>query len=141
MHSKKSAISLSWMVCAFNLGSLFSIHSVSTLLCCALPSLLVLFGFGASVSSLLIFMPWLVTLSRNKAWTFSISGALIALSLFDTYYIVPRLKVGDACDADDSACRDAGRASRILLWVAAGIYATGFFVAYALGPILTRFDR
>ena len=101
MQSKKSAISLSWMVCAFNLGSLFSNHSVSTLLCCALPSLLVLFGLGASVASLLTFMPWLVTLSRNKAWTFSISGALIALSLFDTYYIAPRLKVGDACDADD----------------------------------------
>jgi mercuric ion transport protein len=58
--------------------SLFT--SLSTLLCCALPSLLVLFGLGASVASLLSFFPWLVTLSKNKQWTFSISGALIALS-------------------------------------------------------------
>ena len=29
------------------------------------------------------------------------------------------------------------RASKILLGVSAGIYAVGFFVAYALGPLLT----
>ena len=48
--------------------SLFT--SVGTLLCCALPSLLVLFGLGASVASMLSFLPWLVTLSRHKQWTF-----------------------------------------------------------------------
>ena len=57
--------------------SLFT--SLSTLLCCALPSLLVLFGLGASVASALSFMPWLVTLSRHKQWTFSVSGVLIEL--------------------------------------------------------------
>jgi hypothetical protein len=56
------------------------------------------------------------------------------------YYLAPRLKVG--CDPDDpSACRDASRMAKILLWVSAAIYAGGFFVAYALGPILTRLDR
>ena len=120
--------------------SLFT--SVSTLLCCALPSLLVLFGLGASVASLLSFMPWLVVLSRHKAWTFSISGGLIALSFVNMYYIVPHLKSNDPCEADDpSACRDASRVSRLLLWGSAGIYAVGFFVAYALGPILTRLDQ
>ena len=59
--------------------SLFT--SLSTLLCCALPSLLVLFGLGASVASTLSFMPWLVVLSRHKHWTFSVSGILIALEL------------------------------------------------------------
>ncbi len=37
--------------------SLFT--SFGTLLCCALPSLLVLFGLGASVVSMLSFLPWL----------------------------------------------------------------------------------
>jgi mercuric ion transport protein len=120
--------------------SLFT--SLGTLLCCALPSLLVLFGLGASVASLLAFTPWLVALSRHKAWTFSISGALIGLSFVNLYYFVPRLKVGDVCDIDDgSACRDASRVSKVLLWVSAGVYAVGFFVAYALGPILTKLDR
>jgi hypothetical protein len=119
--------------------SLFT--SLSTLLCCALPSLLVLFGLGASVAPILA-SPWLVTLSRHKVWTFSISGILIGLSFVNMYYFVPRLKGSDVCDIDDgSACRDASRVSKILLWVSAGIFSVGFFVAYALGPILTKLDR
>src|SRR3982750_1930340 len=110
-------------------------------MCCALPSLLVLFGLGASVASLLSFMPWLVTLSRHKAWTFSISGALIALSFVNTYYVVPRLRVSDNCEMDDSsACREASRIAKVLLWASAAIFIVGFFVAFALGPILTRLD-
>lgn len=120
--------------------SLFT--SVSTLLCCALPSLLVLFGLGASVASFLSFMPWLVTLSRYKAWTFSISGMLIATSFVNMYYVVPRLKTDDACEAaDPSACREASRASKVLLWISAVLFSIGIFVAYFLGPILTRLDR
>jgi mercuric ion transport protein len=125
---------------ALSYFSLFT--SLSTLLCCALPSLLVLFGLGASVASMLAFTPWLIVLSRHKVWTFSISGALIGLSFVNLYYFVPRLRGSDRCDVDDgSACREASRVSKVLLWVSAGIYAVGFFVAYALGPILTRLDR
>lgn len=128
--SKRSAV--------LNYFSLFT--SLSTLLCCALPSLLVLFGLGASVASMLSFMPWLVTLSRHKQWTFSVSGGLIALSFVNMYYIAPRIRV--KCSADDpSACAEASRLSIILLWVSAGIYALGIFVAYVLGPILARLDR
>src|SRR5438128_10981964 len=88
-----------------NYFSLFT--SLSTLVCCALPSLLVLFGLGASVASMLAFTPWLVALSRHKVWTFSISGALIGLSFVNLYYFVPRLNGGDVCVDDGSACRDA----------------------------------
>ena len=119
--------------------SLFT--SASTLLCCALPSLLVLFGLGASVASMLSFLPWLVTLSRHKVWTFSISGALIALSFVNTYYIVPRLRTQE-CSADNpNGCAEASRLSKILLWVSAVIYGIGFFVAFVLGLILTKLDR
>jgi mercuric ion transport protein len=119
--------------------SLFT--SLSTLLCCALPSLFVLFGLGASVASTLSFLPWLVTLSRHKQWTFAISGGLIALSFLNTYYIAPRFQAQECSPDDPSACEDASKISRILLWVSAGIYLVGFFVAYALGPILTRLER
>jgi mercuric ion transport protein len=40
--------------------------SLSTLLCCALPSLLVLVGPGATVASMLSALPWLVTLSHHR---------------------------------------------------------------------------
>ena len=121
-----------------NYLSLFT--SLSTLLCCALPSLLVLIGLGATVASVLSSVPWLVALSRHKAWTFSISGTLIALSFFTTYYLAPKLRK-EACDADDpNACAEASKLSKVLLWVSAAIYGFGFFVAYVLGPILTRLD-
>jgi hypothetical protein len=101
----------------------------------------VLFGLGASVAPILAFTPWLVTLSRHKVWTFSISGILIGLSFVNVYYLVPRLK-GDACDVDGgSACDDVSRMSKVVLWVSAGVYAVGFFVAYVLGPILTKLDK
>jgi mercuric ion transport protein len=123
--------------------SYFSLFTaLSTLLCCALPSLLVLLGLGASVASLLSSMPWLVILSRHKPWTFSISGMLIVLSFVNLYYIAPWLSRDPTCDpGQPSACRNASRLSTALLWIATGIYAIGFFVAYALGPILVWLDR
>jgi mercuric ion transport protein len=119
--------------------SLFT--SVSTLLCCALPSLLVLFGLGASVASMVSFLPWLVTLSHYKRVTFFISGVLITLSFVNMYYIAPRLKAQECSPDNPTACEDASRASKVLLWISAVIYALGFFVAYVLGPFLAWLDR
>ena len=118
--------------------SLFT--SLSTLLCCALPSLLVLFGLGTSVASTLSFLPWLATLSRHKVLTFSISGALTACSFLNTYYILPRFRTQECDPANPTVCVEASRLSRILLWASAAIYAIGFFVAFVLGPILSRID-
>src|SRR6185437_17154858 len=120
-----------------NYFSLFS--SFSTLLCCALPSVLVLLGMGATVASLLSAMPWLVTLSRHKIWTFCISGGLIAISFLVTYWIAPRLGAGAVCGAKEpDACGVASKLSRRLLWVSTLIWGSGFFVAYLLAPILER---
>jgi hypothetical protein len=85
-------------------------------------------------------MPWLVTMSRHKQWTFTVSGVLIALSFVNMCYLSPRIRA-KGCNTDDpSACEEASRLSRLLLWVSAGIYAVGVFVAYVLGPILARLD-
>lgn len=123
-----------------NYFSLFS--SFSTLICCALPSVLVLLGMGTAVASLLSAAPWLVSLSRHKVWTFSIAGTLIACSFVMTYVIAPRLREGEACDADDpTTCGEVSKLSKVLLWGSALIYSGGFFVAYLLGPILNYMDR
>jgi len=123
-----------------NYFSLFS--SFSTLICCALPSVLVLLGMGTAVGSVLSSAPWLVSLSRYKIWTFSIAGTMIAISFLMTYLIAPRLREGEVCDADDpTTCREVSRISRVILWGSAIIWACGFFVAYLLGPILERMDR
>jgi mercuric ion transport protein len=123
-----------------NYFSLFS--SFSTLICCALPSVLVLLGMGTTVASLLSAAPWLVSLSRHKIWTFSIAGVLIAMSFVMTYLIAPRLREGEVCDADDpTTCGEVSNVSRVILWGSAFIWSCGFFVAYLLGPILELIDR
>ncbi|MCU1223431.1 MAG: hypothetical protein JWQ42_1524 [Edaphobacter sp.] len=123
-----------------NYFSLFS--SFSTLICCALPSVLVLLGMGTAVASMLSAAPWLVSLSRHKIWTFSIAGTLIAASFVMTYVVAPRLRDGEVCEADDpTTCGEVSKLSRVILWGSALIWSGGFFVAYLLGPILERMDR
>lgn len=117
--------------------------SLSTLLCCALPSVLVLFGLGATVASVLSAAPWLVALSRHKQLVFAISGVLIAANFAYVYVLAPRLSASSSqtCDTGaPSACADASKVSRGILWVSAGLYVTGFFVAFALGPLLARLE-
>lgn len=120
--------------------SLFT--SFGTLLCCALPSLLVLVGLGATVATVLSSAPWLVALSRNKQWVFLISGLLIGANFVYLYKIVPGLRPdGAACLPEaPETCDTAGRFSRVTLWISAIIYAVGLFTAYFLGPILMRLD-
>ncbi len=124
------------------LGYVALFSSIGTLLCCALPALLVLLGFGATVASLLSAAPWLVTLSRHKAWVFAFAGILIAGSFYYVYRIVPRLLVArGACAAhDEAACRSATRGSRGLLWLSTSLLVIGFSVAYLLPLVLEPSD-
>jgi len=119
--------------------SLFT--SFGTLLCCALPSLLVLVGLGATVASFLSSVPWLVSLSRHKNWVFAVSGILIGGNFLYVYRVAPRLQARDgSCPADaPEACAGASRMSRAVLWLSAALYSIGFFSAYFLGPLLMRF--
>jgi len=119
-----------------SLVSLFT--SFGTLICCALPALLVLFGLGATVASLLSAAPWLVSLSRQKESVFAGSGALIALNAVYLYAVAPRLRLANAqCPpGEPSACATVDRTSRTLLWWSGAIYSVGFFTAFLLGPIL-----
>jgi mercuric ion transport protein len=140
MTSTQAPVQRARRAALLNYFSLFS--SFSTLICCALPSVLVLLGMGTTVASLLSAAPWLVSLSRHTIWTFSIAGVLIPMSFVMTYLIAPRLRRGEACEADDpTTCGEVSRVSRIILWASAVIWSCGFFVAYLLGPILERIDR
>src|SRR5438270_3588194 len=77
--------------------SLFT--SLGTMMCCALPSLLVLFGLGATVASVLAEAPWLVALSRHKHWVFIVAGVLISANFVYVYAVAPRLQAQTgACD-------------------------------------------
>ncbi len=121
--------------------SLFT--SIGTLLCCALPSLLVLFGLGATVASILSEAPWLVALSHHKHWVFIAAGVMISGNFIYIYAVAPKLQArNSACDPNDPAtCRTASRLSRVVLWCSAVLYMVGCFTAYVLGPLLVHFDR
>lgn len=124
-----------------NYLSLFA--SVGTLVCCALPAMLVLVGLGATVASVLSALPWLVALSQHKDWVFATSGLLIAANAYYVYRLVPRLQLRRAAcpPGEEEACVAANRASRALLLASAGIYVAGFVVAYPLAAVLTVLDR
>jgi mercuric ion transport protein len=108
------------------------LFSGSTLICCALPILLVSLGFGAGVAYLTNALPWIVVFGRHKVWTFSIVGIYLLLTAWMIY------RPGRSCPTDPELarlCLKADRLNRIVLWVAVGIYSLGFFAAYLWFPL------
>jgi hypothetical protein len=109
-----------------SVASLFA--SSSTLLCCALPALLVALGAGAVMSSLVSAVPQLVWLSEHSAGLFSFAGLMLAAS----GYLQWRNRSAP-CPVDP-ALRDAClRTRRMSMWVwvaSVGIYAVGGWFAF-----------
>jgi hypothetical protein len=58
--------------------SLFT--STGTLICCALPALLVALGAGAALSTLISVVPGLVWVSEYKEVVFGVAGVMLAIS-------------------------------------------------------------
>lgn len=113
-----------------SLAALFT--STGTLVCCALPIALVTLGFGGAVAGLTGSAPWLVELSRHKAWVFAGSGALLAGAGWLLY------RPGRACPADPvlaRRCERADRLNRVMLWVSISLWTLGFAAAYLLLPL------
>lgn len=114
--------SLSWL-------SIFT--SSSTLVCCALPALLVALGAGAALASLVGVFPQLVWLSEHKAALFITAGAMLALA--GALQWQARRAAALVCPADPAlaeACATAKDYSLIVYWVSLAIYATGAFFAF-----------
>ncbi len=116
-----------------SIASLFT--SVSTLLCCALPSLLVALGMGAVVAGLVSDFPLLITLSKYKEWTFLGAGVLISFN----FWLFYGRKNSQVCEIDEhgneTPCDTAARWSKAILWFSLSLYLLGLFFAYLLLPI------
>lgn len=106
--------------------------SAGTLVCCALPILLVSLGLGAAVAGLTSNLPWLVALSQHKTWIFS--GSLLLL-------IVSGLMIRRSarrCPTEPRLAQLCARVSRINRWIlasAGAIWVAGFFTAFLLLPL------
>jgi len=120
---------------AFSFLTLFT--STSTLLCCALPAVLVTIAGGATVTSLISIFPWLIPLSRNKEWLFLFAGLLIVLSVIITFY--PKGSV--ACSiAGKGGCDVTRNFTGIMLYISIAMFCTGLFFAYLFIPLLRWLD-
>ncbi len=106
--------------------------SSSTLICCALPILLVSLGLGAVSATLFASFPFLVTLAQYKTWMFSGSAVVLALTGWLLY------RPGRACPTDPDLaeqCESAHRWNLRFFWVAAAVWMAGAAAAYLSLPI------
>ena len=111
--------------------SLFT--SSGTLVCCALPALLVALGAGAALSSLVSAVPALVILSEYKEAVFIFAGVMLAASgwlqwqnRFAPCPVDPLLR---------DACLRTRKASAWIYGISVAIFLTGGFFAFML-PLL-----
>jgi hypothetical protein len=108
--------------------SLFA--SSSTLICCALPALLVALGAGAALSGLVGVFPQIVWLSEHKVGLFTFAGLMLAASGGLQWF-----NRNAPCPIDPAlrdACLRTRKVSLRVYWVSVGIYLVGGFFAFVL---------
>jgi hypothetical protein len=104
--------------------------SCGTLVCCALPALLVAAGAGAVLAGLVSAVPQLVWLSEHKELLFGIAGVMLAAS----GWLQWRNRTAP-CPADPrlrDACLRTRRTSLRVYWASVGVYAIGAWFAFVL---------
>ena len=107
--------------------------SFSTLICCALPALLVSLGAGAVMVGLVRAVPQLVWISKHKILLFSFAGIMLIISDISRY-----ISRNAPCPIDPQqakSCMRLRRFSFTILLVSIAIYITGFFFAF-IAPLL-----
>ncbi len=111
--------------------------SGGTLICCALPIILVTLGLGATVAAFTSSFPLLVTIAQHKAWVFASSGALLLVSGWLMY------RAGRACPADPELgrlCDQTQIWNRRIYWSSVTLWGIGFFAAYLALPLRILLD-
>ncbi|MNR71735.1 hypothetical protein D3C71_24130 [compost metagenome] len=102
--------------------------SASTLVCCALPALLVSLGAGVALASLVSAVPQLIWISMHKAWVFGAAGLMLAVAGY--FQTRPA-----ACPADARLARVCARSKavgRVVYWISVAMFCTGAFFAFVL---------
>ena len=108
--------------------------SSGTLLCCALPALLVTLGAGAALSSLVAAVPQLVWLSEHKEGLFVAATVMLALAGFMQWRA--RTLPCPADPALAAACMRTRTMSLRIYAVSLAIFLIGGFFAF-IAPLLS----
>jgi hypothetical protein len=108
--------------------------SASTLLCCALPALLISIGAGAVMAGLASNVPGYVWLTAHKGSLFVIAGALLGGALWARW--ASRNAPCPVDPAQARACTVMRRAGGVILWIAIAAYLVGGFFAFFAAGLL-----
>jgi len=110
----------------FPVLSLFT--SIGTLLCCALPALLVTLGMGAALAGFISVAPWITVISEYKIFIFVGAGILLILS---SYLLWINRNAPCPTDAKQAkACALLRKFSLYTIIISIVIYIIGFFFAF-----------
>ena len=115
-------------VCEALVETLTLFGSLGTLLCCALPALLVSIGAGAAMASLVTAVPQLVWISEHKLPLFVFAGIMLVIAGISAHQ-----NRSAPCPIDPSqakSCRRMRRWSAGVFVVSAILYAVGFYFAF-----------
>lgn len=111
-------------------GVLVLFSSIPTLLCCALPILLVSIGMGSVVAAIYgDYFPWLRWFGLHENITFGTTALILVLAGWAIY------RLGRTCPADPElavACNAAHKWNIRFYWAAVVIWCVGFFAAFVL---------
>ena len=110
------------------LPSLSLFTSLGTLLCCALPALLVTLGMGAALAGLVGTVPWITAISDYKSIIFVVAGLLILLAA--TLQWRARHAPCPADPVKAKVCSRLRKLSWLILGMAIFLYVVGFFFAF-----------
>ena len=109
--------------------------SLSTLICCTLPAVMITLGMGAALSSLTSNVPQLIWLSERKALVFG--GSLILLCLAWGVRYLTRNMPCPADPAQAKICANLRTIGGWVLYVGFGVWAVGAFSAFILPKLLS----
>ncbi len=108
--------------------------SLSTLICCTLPAVMITLGMGAALSSLTSNIPQLIWLSAHKPLVFGGSFVLLC-----TAWGVRYLTRNMPCPADPAQAKLCSRLRRVggwILYIGFGVWGIGAFSAFVLPKLL-----
>lgn len=111
--------------------------SSGTLVCCALPIILVSVGLGSVFVALNVELPFLSSLANYKIWIFLFSGGLLLISAWQLY------TTRNLCPADPklaASCKRIKKWSTRLFVGAALLWVIGFIAAYIALPVRMWLD-
>ena len=107
--------------------------STGTLICCALPALLVSLGAGTVMAGLIEAVPQITWLGKNKELVFAIAGLLLAAS--GAWQWHARSLPCPADKAQAAACARARKVSWIVWGLSVVLFAVGAFFAFFAAAI------